>query len=437
MDKITPKKILTNLNLKVFLKNRSFILFMFSGFFLYLVNQFYMLAQVSKVLKLTNSTVFLGTILMVMAIPRLVILPIGGLLVDRFSEKYIMAFGFGVLTILLTTLGILEVLNQLTLVWLIIFAALFGVSTAIILPATYSIVPKLVREQNLQKANALVQFISQLTVFIGPAIAGLFLGILEISVYFFIMVGLVLLSLGLIFKTNIHTEIIQIKPNEDNAKPKGGSKKELSKGFKVIFSNPVIVLLMLFTAILNIGVIGPQQVGLPILANTYLKIGTNGLGYLLSTFGLGSLIGALIGGLFSKRNTFSIMILSAILFGVIWAFFTWFNSFWVVMSLLCIAGLLVGFINVLFITILQISSPPNLLGRVMSLQFMSSTGLQPISYLITGLMISSINLRITYLLAGLIIVVFSFSILIIYRILTNKSIDKDVKNRLNLIQEEN
>lgn len=380
-------------------KNKPFCLFLFSGFFLFLISQFYFLAQVSIVLELTKSTVLLGSILMVMAIPRLIILPIGGILIDRFSEKKVLIIGYSALILFLTTLGILEVLNQLSLVIIFIFAGLLGVSSAVILPANYSIVPKLVNEQSLQSANALVQFLNQLSLFIGPAIAGLLLGIFELGTFFFIMVGLIFISLVLIIKINDMKEI-------DKEVEK--SNESMVKGFVDIAKQPLIIILILFTAVLNISVIGPQQVGLPVLANGYLKMDTKGLGYLLSAFGFGSLIGVVTGGLLSsKKNSLTIMLLMAIPFGIIWGVFSWLNSTWIVLALLCVMGFLIGIINVLFITILQTSSPKHLLGRVMSLQFMGSTGIQPISYFVTGLLISLMSLQITYVIAGSIIIVFS------------------------------
>lgn len=403
--------------LQHFLKNKSFILFLCSAFLLYLVNQFYLLAQVSIVLKLTNSTVLLGTILMIMVIPRLIALPIGGMLSDKFREKNIIISGFIAYILLFTTLVMLAHFNKLSIIPIMIFACLFGAISAFILPATYSIVPKLVSKEHLQKANATVQFTSQFTMIIGPAIAGLLLGLIQNSYYFFIMVALVLISLLLIFKTTINNENITNEINEENAIEKS---KKLFFGFKIIFKNQTLVLLLLFTAILNMVIAGPQQVGLPVLAETYLEIGPIGLGYLLSTFGLGSILGSIVGGIVKKNISVFFLTLYGFIFGVIWSFSAWFNNMLLVLILLCIAGFLIGLINVIFITILQIASPKYLLGRIMSLQFMGAVALQPISHFITGILISTINLKYTYLLAGSAITV--FSLIMLTKLKFNKSI---------------
>ncbi|WP_226567853.1 MFS transporter [Bacillus stratosphericus] len=383
-------------------KNRPFCLFLLSSFFLFLISQFYFLAQVSMILDITKSTILLGTVLMVMAVPRLIILPLGGILTDKFSEKKVLIFGYTSLICLLGVLSLLVTFNLLSVTVILVFAALFGISSALILPATYSIVPKLVDETVLQSANALVQFQNQLSFFIGPAIAGLLLETVELGIFFLLMLLLIILSLIL---------ILYIKPQTDENN-KMEDKSARSKGFGDVIKDPTVVMLILFTAMLNISVIGPQQVGLPVLAESHLKMDTKGLGYLLSTFGLGSLMGVVIGGILSNRkNNLVTLFLLAIQFGVIWAGFTFITDIRITFVLLCLTGILIGVINVLFITALQTSSPKYLLGRVMSLQFMGSTGLQPLSYFFTGLLISLTSLQITFLIAGLIIFVFSIVLL--------------------------
>ena len=410
------------MNIKVYFqqifKNRSFCLFLLSDFFLFLISQFYFLAQVSMILEITKSTILLGTVLMIMAIPRLIILPIGGILTDKFSEKKVLIFGYTSLICFLATFGLLITFNFLSITVIFFFAALFGVSSALILPATYSIVPKLVDEEALQSANALVQFLNQLSFFIGPAIAGLLLGILELGTFFFLMITLIILSLILILYIKPQTDLNIIIEDDNRAS---------SKGFRHIIRNPTVVMLLLFTAMLNISVIGPQQVGLPVLADDYFKMDTKGLGYLLSTFGLGSLLGVVVVGLISnKKNNLIILSLLAIQFGIIWTVFTWINNFWIVFSLLFLTGFLIGVINVLFITALQTLSPKYLLGRVMSLQFMGSTGLQPISYFFTGLLIILTSLKITFVIAGSIITVFSIIVIACVNYLKVKKNNKKV-----------
>lgn len=406
-------------------KNKGFVLFLITCFFLYLLSQFYYIAQVAMVVELTNSTIILGTVLMIMAIPRIIILPIGGVLTDKLNEKKLLFIGYASLTIILTTLGIIVISNNLSINIVITFAILFGISSAAILPATYSIIPKLVDETLLQKANALVQFLNQFSFFIGAAIAGILLGAFELSTFIFILS--VLMVVSLITLTRIYipdkmsNQIGNSEENEDESK---------IKGFITILKNRKVLMLIIFTCLLNLSVIGPQQVGLPVLAESKYGLMTDGLSYLLSAFGLGSLIGVIIAGLLpSKYNSVSFMSLMAMTFGVIWFVFTWVNNIYFILSLLCFAGILISIINILFITTLQKSSPINTHGKLMSLVFMGSTGLQPVSHFLTGLIISVYSLKSMYAFAGLIVV--KFSIFIFIREYMNKNKTKRIKSKIH------
>lgn len=393
--------------------NRSLILFGVAALFLYLTNQFYMLGQINKLLEITNSTVLLASVLMVMVIPRLLILPLAGILTDKYNERTLMLFGFIGLTILLGAMGIIEQMDLLSLKVLMIFAGVFGGISAVILPSTFSIIPKVVNQNNLPKANAAIQLINQLTIFIGPAIAGILLGIIKLKYYYVVLSFMMFLSVILIYFCRF-TKLDNGSENFEQLEKQAQRNKGF-KGYKVIFSTPMLLLLLLFTAVLNLGVAGPQQIGLPILIDKELKLGTKELGYLLSVLGLGSIVGSALIGFFSKRVNllFSLSVLG-IVFSFLWTFIVRPEHFIIICVLLALSGVAIGSINVLFITLLQLHSPQEILGKVMSIQLMGSVGLQPLSFLITGIVIDNYSLQTTFLLGGCSIFIISIILFLMF-----------------------
>lgn len=397
------------------IRNKPFRLYLIACFFLYLLSQFYYIVQVTMIIELTQSTVILGTVLMVMAIPRLIVIPLGGILVDRFKEKVIFITGYSALVLILLSLGILIWFDYLTIQLIFLYAVLFGISSAIILPATYSIIPKLVDADHLQKANALVQFLNQFSFFVGPAIAGLLLGVIDLSLFILLMAGLIALSL--IFVTRL-----KLSPTEQEGKPQK-SRNSFWEFFDVLKVR-IIFLLVIFTSLLNLSVIGPQQVGLPVLAEVDFNLGAEGLSLLLTAFGLGSIIGVILTGLLpAKYITVSIMGMITCCFGIVWSGFSWVNNMWVVLLLIGAAGLFVSTINILFITLLQKASSEASQGKVMSLVFLGSAGLQPVSQFMTGVLISATSVQIMYLIAGCLVVSFSIVLMMAGKRLKHKSPD--------------
>ena len=76
------------------------------------------------------------------------------------------------------------------------------------------------------------------------------------------------------------------------------------------------------------------------------------------------------------------------------------------------AGLLLGIINVLFITVLQQLTPDFLVGRVMGIQFLCSAGLQPVSYMLTGVVLNQFSISQLYLISGGSIILITIVILV-------------------------
>jgi len=70
------------------------------------------------------------------------------------------------------------------------------------------------------------------------------------------------------------------------------------------------------------------------------------------------------------------------------------------MAVLAAAGLCAGLLNVLVVSLLLELSPQRLLGRVMSLLLLGSTGLQPFSFLLSGYVIDAAGVTALFLAGG-------------------------------------
>ena len=288
-----------------------------------------------------------------------------------------------------------------------IFAVLFGGISAAILPALYSAIPVLMGGEHLQKANSVMQFINQGATLIGPLLAGFLVEKTSDKAYPIMAVSAVtafFLFCGVGCREN--------RQEKDKAHESGASQQG---AFKDLLEQPILILLLLFTAILNLCIIGPQQVGFPVIAMNCLSEGVDGYTRLLSVTGLGALISAVfIGNMKRRDSTQSIHLIlwCALILGMIWSIFSYSSSRLVIMVSIFTAGLLLGIINVLFLTTIQQLTPAFLVGRVMSIQFLCSTGLQPVSYMITGVLLDKFNINNLYLISGGIISLLSILILV-------------------------
>ncbi len=163
------------------LKLRDFRLLWIGEAISALGDQFALIALPWLALVLTGSGFALGTVLAVMAIPRAVLMVVGGAFVDRLSPRRVMLLSNAVRFVAVSVLGVAVVAGAAQLWMLYIFGLIFGIADAFFFPAQTSIVPALVPGEQLGHANAIVQGTAQLTVFVGPAIAGVLIAILGSS----------------------------------------------------------------------------------------------------------------------------------------------------------------------------------------------------------------------------------------------------------------
>lgn len=392
------------------------VIIFFSGCtLLFLMNQLYSVLQVSLIMKGTGSIVLLSSVMTAMVVPRIFMLPAAGLLTDKAGVSRTLAGGTGALAVLLISLFLVNQGNAVNKYTIFIFAVLFGGISAAILPALYSAIPALADEGNLQKANSVMQFINQGSLLAGPLIAGIIIEKMSEKAYL-LMAFAAVLTLFLFSRVKYRGKQVQADGPEENQASAQGT-------FMDLFRIPVLLLLLIFTAVLNLCIIGPQQVGFPVIAMNCMADGVDGYTKLLSITGLGSLISAVVIGKMKRRQkeqSVRLILWCSLALGVVWSVFSFAASEVLILCSVFAAGLLLGIINVLFITVIQQLTPDFLVGRVMSIQFLCSAGLQPVSYMLTGVLLNQLTVSCLYLISGGCIIFISIVILV-YRLKSRRS----------------
>jgi MFS family permease len=133
-------------------------------------DQFALIALPWLALVLTGSALALGSVLAIMAIPRALLMLIGGVSVDRLSPRRVMIGSNAVRLVAIGALGAVTLAGGVELWMLYAFALVFGVADAFFYPAQTSIVPELIDGDQLQRANGIVQGTAQASVLVGPVL---------------------------------------------------------------------------------------------------------------------------------------------------------------------------------------------------------------------------------------------------------------------------
>ena len=131
-------------------------------------DQFYLVALPWLVLQHTGSAVAMGTLLMAGAIPRAVLMLMGGALTDRVSPRKIMMSTAAARTVCVTVIGLLVWFRLLQTWQLYALAVAFGIADAFAAPAAQAYLPFLLKREQLVAASSISQTSVQLTTIVGP-----------------------------------------------------------------------------------------------------------------------------------------------------------------------------------------------------------------------------------------------------------------------------
>ncbi len=371
-------------------------------------DQFYMIALPWLVLQLTGSSFALGTVIALAGIPRALFMLVGGAFVDRFSPRSVMIVSNSARLILVTVLSALVLTNTIRLEMLYGFALAFGLADAFYFPGQSAIVPQLLAEDQLQAGNTIVQGTAQLSLFIGPVVAGGLIALLShvvstdsvpstqgIGIVFGIDALSFVASLLCLNLMRIPAVGRQVGKQQDVL-------TSIQEGFNYLWGRTILRVFFLLLVAMNFLVLGPVIVGIPVLAATRLAEGAAAFGIIMSAFGAGALLGIILSGVLPKLKpeqfgTMLLLIISVMGIGV--ALMPLFTSTVLIAAIMLVIGVANGYVNINFFTWLQKRIPQELMGRVMSLIMIASVGLAPISNALAGA-ISQINLNMLFIGGG-------------------------------------
>jgi len=353
-------------------------------------------AQSWLVFQLTNSAFLLGLVGFLSSIPIFVLSLFGGVLADRVNKRNILIFTQVTFMFLAFLLAILTQFKLITPLQIMFIALFNGIVMAFDAPARQSIVVELVGKKHLFNAIALNSVAFNSSRIIGPAIAGVLVSVIGMSGCFYLN--------GVSFLAVI-IALFYIRLGTGKARNNNSALKDLKEGLIFISRHPLILALMSMVAAMSLFGIS-YVILMPVFVSHVLAAGVKGLGILMSSTGLGALIGALI---LARLGDFKykgrLLIGSAFLFSLSLIIFSLSKNYALaIFSLIfigCTSVIPVALIN----TLLQINVPDEFRGRAMSLFMITFAGIMPFGNLISGGLAQSLGVSAALFSCGLICLV--------------------------------
>ena len=401
------------------LKHRSFAL-LFTGQALSRLGDFiFNIALAWWVLQKTGSALAMSGVMIFGAVPMLIFLLAGGLIVDRVNRAWLLFLsdlGRGVIMILATWLvGI----NRLE-IWMVYGGAVFfSIADAFFMPAYTALVPQLAPKEDWPSANSLTSLSSQLSRVLGPAIGGLLISLggtalafgLNAASYFISAALLVPVLLSPEASTHLET------PSEQPAAPRGSWLSPLREGWQIVLDQPILWVTISVAAFGNILLAGPFSVGMPFLVKDFMGGDEKTLGLVLAIFPIGYILASLLLGNFKRLHHRGLLMFAAeILAGIGLAAFGFHLPFWVLALAAILNGAALQTFDLAWTNLLQELVPNEKLGRVSSIDMLGSFVLLPLGFGLTGLLVEGIGPAWTFVLGGSLIALIGALVLLLPQI---------------------
>ncbi len=393
----TPRSALTHPSLVTPLRIRNFRLLWIGQNISLIGDQFKFVALSWLVLSLTGRSGALGTVLMLQAIPRSLLMLLGGVATDRLRPRTVMLLSDLSRAGVVGTIALLAATGRITMPSIYVLALLFGIVHAFFFPASAAMIPELVDPSLLRPANAVNQMTSQIVLVAAPALAGVVIATVGVAGGFAVDAASFLISAAFLFA---------IIPA---ARPMGATRqspwRDFADGIAVVKGDRLLLTMIVMASVFFFGYAGATYVGLPVFVKGPMHAGPEGLGILFSATGLGALTGGIIGGTVAVRRRGLLGGILITVMGGLLAAVALAPSLWHAAVLLVVSGAIFAWVGITFLTLIQQLAEPAYMGRVMAIVMFGIYGLYPVSYALAGWMTEFLGVRPLFVIGGLLIVI--------------------------------
>lgn len=356
------------------------------------------IAQDWLINQLTGSAAAVGITVACQFLPVLFFGMFGGLVADRLPRRRVLMVTQSVAATLAGLLGLLAITGVVQAWHVFAIAVMLGFVTVVDNPTRQAFVSDLVGREHIRNAISLNSSVFQLGGLIGPAVSGVLIHAIGQGPSFLINGAACLLVVTLLGIMTV-PDTVGTAPTQNES-----IGKQLAEGLGYIRRTPeVLWTIVLVTALALFGL------NMPVILTAFAtKVFTSGVGG-YSLFNTLVAVGSLTGALLSARRTGGprLRMLVSCLVGLGVGLVLASRFHWEPLFCLMLVG--IGMVTLLFLTsansLVQMTAPAAVRGRVMSVYLLLLLGSQAIGGPIVGTVIDHIGVRATMLICGSIVAI--------------------------------
>ncbi len=354
-------------------------------------------AQGWLVLELTNDPIYLGLVSAIAFSPVLVLGLFGGLVADALPKRQTLMATQAIQMLLAFVLFGLAVTHNVQVWHILVLAGLLGITNAVDMPTRQAFAVEMVGRDDVANAVALNSAMFNGARILGPALAGLAIGVFGIPIAF-LLNGLSFLAVIAAYSL-MRVDDLHLPPR----RPRPGSIREvrqtLAEGLRYVRHTPVVLLATVMVGTvstfgMNFGVI------VPAMARDVLHTDATGYGFLMAATGIGSLTASL-GIAFGGRPRAALISIGAVILGAGLVVAAAIGVFWLALPVMAVVGFGAVSMAATANTTIQMAVPDELRGRVISVYTTVFVGSTPLGGLIVGSIASRFGVHASLFVGGI------------------------------------
>ncbi len=344
--------------------------------------------------ELTGDTFMVALVGAGFAPPILIFGLFGGSLADRWNRRRIIQYAQLVVSIVAFVVG-MTIVFEVVSIWVLFGAALTqGFCWSFMMPARQAIIPQLVPDNELTNAVALNASGMALMTLSGPGIGGLAYATLGPQATYFLMSGLMFFAFLMMLKVRVENP-----DAASNRRKRENVFGSIMDGIRYSARNKTILLLLLLTLVTTMTSMSFRGL-MPAQVDLIFGGGPTELGILMSSIGIGALIGSLfIAGLTENVKRGIVLLSASALSAAAIILSTYVTVFLIGIVAMLILGLGDSGRRALNSALILEQTDAEHRGRVMGI-YMLNFGLRPIGAVPLGILAERTSLETAFAVAG-------------------------------------
>ncbi|HUX14163.1 MAG TPA: MFS transporter [Spirochaetia bacterium] len=382
------------------LTHRNFLIFWSGQGFSVIGTWMQNVGQAWLVLQLTNSPFKLGLVSTIQFLPVMLLSVFAGPFVDRFPKRKVLIFTQTMLMLLAFVLSAITFLHVVQYWHILVLALLLGMVNTFDIPTRQSFVIELAGREDLMNAISLNSTVFNMARVVGPAVAGLLIGLIGIAPCFLFNGISFLAVIVSLFFINVPDYRAPQVADTDVGNPFSRVLSSIGEGLNYIRKNshillPLALMAVLSTFVMNFNIVVPTFVKIELSGNA------TSFGLLMTAMGIGSFAGGLLLTLRSAGGPKAVRLIAG---GAGMSLFLLLAGFQRSFLLSAVLLAVTGFFSVTFAAscnaYVQSNSIDSMRGRVMSVYSLVFGGVTPIGSLYAGALVDAASASVCMVVSG-------------------------------------